>query len=274
MSKASKQTKVEVSSKASSSEQTTPVVVESAVDSKPKKNTAKKTETTPVTSSSSEAPVDSKKSKKSDVPVADVPVADATASKKVPRAKKAPVVESVEVSDQVAPEDSDVKKQRRQVNREEVDKTFDSLIQSVEDEIENNRKAENKKKSGGVKFLRTVSKHLKQLKVDFLRVTSKGVKKAKAERPNNSGFMKAVRVSGEMQKFAGVKDDQLISRVDVTKSICKYVKDNNLQNQDDRRQFTPDEKLAKLLGTNTPLTYYNLQKNIQRHFLKDVPASK
>ena len=81
-------------------------------------------------------------------------------------------------------------------------------------------------------------------------------------------FMKPVKISREMQKFTGMRDDQLVSRVDVTKAICQYVKTNNLQNQSDRRQFTPDEKLGKLLGTSEPLTYYNLQKHIQPHFIK------
>jgi DNA topoisomerase-1 len=76
-----------------------------------------------------------------------------------------------------------------------------------------------------------------------------------------------------MQKFTGIKDDQLVSRVDVTKAICQYVKTNNLQNQADRRQFTPDEKLAKLLGTKEPLTYYALQKQIQPHFTKPVATA-
>ena len=80
--------------------------------------------------------------------------------------------------------------------------------------------------------------------------------------------MKPVKISKDMQKFTGFKDDQLVSRVDVTKSICNYVKEHNLQKQEDRRQFTPDEKLAKLLGTKEPLTYYALQQQIQPHFTK------
>jgi chromatin remodeling complex protein RSC6 len=80
--------------------------------------------------------------------------------------------------------------------------------------------------------------------------------------------MKPVKISKDMQKFTGLKEDQLVSRVEVTKSICQYVKEKNLQNQTDRRQFTPDEKLAKLLGTDKPLTYYALQQQIQPHFIK------
>jgi chromatin remodeling complex protein RSC6 len=103
-----------------------------------------------------------------------------------------------------------------------------------------------------------------------MRVSAKRTRRQTVPRSTNSGFMKPVKISRDMQKFTGLKDDQLVSRVDVTKAICQYVKTNNLQNQDDRRQFTPDDKLGKLLGTHEPLTYYNLQKHIQHHFIKST----
>lgn len=169
----------------------------------------------------------------------------------------------VEESAEAAP-----RKQRRQVTREDVEKSFDDLVQSVEEEIESLRKNDDKNKTKGVRFLRSVVKQVRQLKTDSLRVASKRTRRQGAPRSTNSGFMKPVKISKEMQKFTGLKDDQLVSRVDVTKSICQYVKSHNLQNEADRRQFTPDEKLAKLLGTAQPLTYYALQKQIQPHFIK------
>jgi chromatin remodeling complex protein RSC6 len=160
-----------------------------------------------------------------------------------------------------------VRKQRRQVTREDLERSFDSLLVLLDGEVESLRSDE-KVKGRGVRFLRTVAKQVRQLKTDSLRVSSKRVRRQTAPRSTNSGFMKPVKISRDMQKFTGLRDDQLVSRVDVTKAICQYVKTNNLQNQADRRQFTPDDKLAKLLGTQEPLTYYNLQKHIQHHFIK------
>lgn len=160
-----------------------------------------------------------------------------------------------------------VRKQRRQVTREDLERSFDSLLALLDSEVETLRN-DDKVKGRGVRFLRSVAKQVRQLKTDSLRVSSKRVRRQTAPRSTNSGFMKPVKISRDMQKFTGLKDDQLVSRVDVTKSICQYVKTNNLQNQADRRQFTPDEKLGKLLGTHEPLTYYNLQKHIQHHFIK------
>lgn len=161
------------------------------------------------------------------------------------------------------------RKQRRQVTREDLEQQFDSLVALLDAEVTQLRGEDGKKvRPVGQRFLRSVLKQVKQLRTDSMRVSSRRVRRQNAPRSTNSGFMKPVKISREMQKFTGMRDDQLVSRVDVTKAICQYVKTNNLQNQSDRRQFTPDEKLGKLLGTSEPLTYYNLQKHIQPHFIK------
>lgn len=197
--------------------------------------------------------------------------------KSASRSKRQPVQESVPQSQPVqesaaeassaAAADGVVRKQRRQVTREDLEQSFDALLTLLENEVEALRNDE-KVKGRGVRFLRSVTKQVRQLKSDSMRVSAKRTRRQNAPRSTNSGFMKPVKISRDMQKFTGLKDDQLVSRVDVTKAICQYVKTNNLQNQADRRQFTPDEKLGKLLGTHEPLTYYNLQKHIQHHFLK------
>ena len=195
--------------------------------------------------------------------------------KSASRSKRQPVVEPVpqsqpveESSAEASSSDAPVRKQsRRQVTREDLEQSFDSLLTLLENEVESLRSDE-KVKGKGVRFLRSVTKQVRQLKTDSMRVSAKRTRRQNAPRSTNSGFMKPVKISRDMQKFTGLKDDQLVSRVDVTKAICQYVKTNNLQNQADRRQFTPDDKLGKLLGTHEPLTYYNLQKHIQHHFVK------
>jgi chromatin remodeling complex protein RSC6 len=178
-------------------------------------------------------------------------------------APPAPVAEAADPADDQAPT------KRRQVTRDDVEKEFDALLLTLDEEIESIRKNDDKNKSKGVRFLRAVYKRVRQLRSDTLRVATKKVRRtSSSSAAGNSGFMKPVKISKDMQKFTGLKEDQLVSRVDVTKSICQYVKEKNLQNQADRRQFTPDEKLAKLLGTDQPLTYYALQQQIQPHFIK------
>jgi len=225
----------------------------------------------------------SKSSVSKDVKEVQAPVAVATPvveePQKASRKKKAesapvpvptPAPEPVAAADAAVGESADeAVSKRRQVTRDDVEKDFDALLQSLDEEIESIRKNDDKNKSKGVRFLRAVYKRVRQLRTDSLRVASKKVRRVSSTSATvNSGFMKPVKISKDMQKFTGLKEDQLVSRVEVTKSICQYVKEKNLQNQADRRQFTPDEKLAKLLGTDKPLTYYALQQQIQPHFIK------
>jgi upstream activation factor subunit UAF30 len=205
-------------------------------------------------------------------PVVEAPVVTEVKVKKTKKTEKvaepvvevpAPVVEEVQ---------EEVVVKRRQVTRENVEEDFTALLKQIDDEIEVCRKSEDKSKAKGVRFLRSVSKQVRQLRSDSLRVASKKVRRAVTSTGSgNSGFMKPVNVSREMREFAGLKENQLVSRVDVTKAICKYVKDKNLQIETDRRQFTPDKHLASLLKTDKPLTYYALQQQIQPHFIKDGP---
>ena len=159
-------------------------------------------------------------------------------------------------------------KLRKAVSRDSVLEEFDSLLSVLDAEIEVLRKTP---KCGGVKFLRTVVKQVKLIRANSARVMKK---KTKTERknPSNSGFLKPVNISSEMAKFTGWNPTEPRSRVEVTKYICDYIKENNLQNPDDRRQIRPDPKLQKLLGLKGKedhgLKYYSLQTHLKRHFVK------
>ena len=169
-----------------------------------------------------------------------------------------------------------VTKKRRVVDRESVFASFDALQKQVEDEIDAVRSASDKSRVSGVRFLRSLNKSLKQLKKDTARAMKQKRKNPNRAKNTSSGFMKPVPISGEMSKFTGWNSAELKSRVDVTKYICGYIRDNNLQNPDDRRQIVPDKKLQALLKLDKkslkeePLTYYSLQKKIQPHFVKSA----
>jgi chromatin remodeling complex protein RSC6 len=161
-------------------------------------------------------------------------------------------------------------KKRRVPTKESVAVSFDDLVEFVEAEITNLR--ESPVKSKGVKFLRSLNKRLKTLRGQATRVMKQ---KQRTNRKNNenSGFLKPVQISPEMAKFTGWDHSQLRSRVDVTKYICEYIKENNLQNPQDRRQILADAKLSKLLKYDSktakdPLTYFRIQTHMKGHFSK------
>ena len=187
------------------------------------------------------------------------------------KAKKEKVVEEVEpevsdVEDNV--EDSSSVKKRLVPTKETVATEFDDLVGVIDEEIARLRESPGKAK--GVKFLRSLGKKVKSLRGHSVRVMKQ---KQKTNRKNNtnSGFLKPVIISKDMAKFTGWNPEELRSRVDVTKYICKYIRDNDLQNPEDRRQILADKKLAKLLEYSVdddekPLTYYRIQTYMKKHF--------
>jgi len=204
-----------------------------------------------------------KKTKKS------IPVTSSKKKVSVKSTKKvAEVAPQVDTEKVVAPPATP--KKRRVPTRESVLEDFETLIMSVEDEIKLLR--EGPAKTKGVRFLRSLNKNIKLLRNRTARVMKQ---KRKTGRTNNknSGFLKPVAISKEMARFTGWDPKELRSRVDVTKYICQYISENDLQNPEDRRQIKPDAKLQKLLGFNPkkssePLRYYSLQTHLKHHFPK------
>jgi hypothetical protein len=85
-----------------------------------------------------------------------------------------------------------------------------------------------------------------------------------------SGFLKPTLISNELAEFLGKSAGTEMARTKVSKEINTYIKENGLQDTENDRKINPDEKLRKLLGlTNEDeLTYFNLQKYLNPHFIK------
>lgn len=175
------------------------------------------------------------------------------------------VEQNVDVQETDIPQDDGrgVYKKKTKLTREELDEQFSVFLNSIQELGTTITDSKTKKL---VKNLLKDGKTLKQN-------TLKTMKKSKSTTSNTkSGFMKPVRISKEMASFAGWNEDDLRSRVDVTRYIWQYIQENNLQNPNDKRQFTVDKKLSKLLShspNDEPLTYPRLQKKIQYHFVKE-----
>lgn len=212
---------------------------------------------------------------------AKAPKTKRTTKKEVQMEEALPQVEEAPPQEELVEEISDVEnvssasdKKRRVPTRDSVLESFDELITTIDDEIA--RLRESPQKTKGVKFLRTVNKNLKTIRSQSTRVM-KHRNRSNRKNNNNSGFLKPVQISKEMAKFTGWDTSELRSRVDVTKFICNYIKENNLQNPADRRQIVADNKLAKLLDydskkTNEPLTYYRIQSYMKKHFIPPPQA--
>ena len=85
-------------------------------------------------------------------------------------------------------------------------------------------------------------------------------------------FERPTQVTAELLTFLGKPAGTLMSRSEVTKAVNEYVKAHNLK---DKHAINPDGPLRTLLtvGTEENLTYFNLQRYLNRHYVKAaVPA--
>lgn len=115
----------------------------------------------------------------------------------------------------------------------------------------------------------------------LLKLHNKEIKESRKNRRNKnssarkdikSGFNKPTPVPEAVASLFDIEEGTLLARTVVTKMIYKYIKDNELQNPEDKRQIKPDKKLKKL---------FKLQKgdkimfeNFQTHMKKLYPPSK
>jgi upstream activation factor subunit UAF30 len=85
-------------------------------------------------------------------------------------------------------------------------------------------------------------------------------------------FERPTKVTEELLTFLGKPKDTLLSRSEVTKAVNNYVKEKGLKNKHD---IKPDAALKKLLaiGEGEPLTYFNLQRYLNRHYVKAPVAA-
>ena len=116
--------------------------------------------------------------------------------------------------------------------------------------------------------LRRVAKVVqKQLKVAQSKKKKK-VKDPNAPKRAPAGFAKPTPLSGELCNFLGVDESTLIARTDVTRKITEYIKANNLQNPDNKREIVLDAPLRKLLNppADVTVTFFTLQTYLKNHF--------
>ena len=89
-----------------------------------------------------------------------------------------------------------------------------------------------------------------------------------------NGFSKPMNLSKELTAFLEVSEDTMLARTEVTKLINKYVKEHNLQNPENKREFALDDKLKTIIKAqdNEQVTFFNLQKFMSPHYLNPAPA--
>lgn len=119
------------------------------------------------------------------------------------------------------------------------------------------------------KELKAIRKELRKIKAFIEDPTGEKA----AARSQNNGFKKPLQVSPELRAFLGLGPEDRISRADVTKKVNVYLEAHNLKNG---QNITMDETLKKLLEppADTQITFLNIQKYINPHFVKEPKETK
>lgn len=119
--------------------------------------------------------------------------------------------------------------------------------------------------------VKSIQLSLKQLTKEFekqRKIIDKVQKKREKAKKSPSGFAKPCKISDELCDFIGVAKGTEQSRTDITRYINSYVKEHNLNNPQNRREFFPDKKLKAILNVKDgeKVTYFILQRLIAHHF--------
>lgn len=115
--------------------------------------------------------------------------------------------------------------------------------------------------------LKKVEKDTKKKVKSLERQIKKKTRSTKNKKP--SGFAKPMKLSNELCGFLNKQNGTKMARTQVTKELIKYIKENKLQNPENKKNIIPDKKLKSLLeiNENDNLNYFNIQSFMNKHFI-------
>ena len=110
---------------------------------------------------------------------------------------------------------------------------------------------------------KSYNKKIKNMEKEVKKNKSKGNRKP-------SGFAVPTKITNELCDFMKLDHGTAVARTEVTQYIISYIKEKKLQDEKNGRKIKPDKALKSLLNVkkNEDLTYFNLQKYMNKHFVK------
>ena len=95
-------------------------------------------------------------------------------------------------------------------------------------------------------------------------------KRKRSGKRKPSGFAVPTKISDKLCDFMDKPHGSEVARTEVTQYIINYIKSHKLQYHKNRKIIKPNMKLKSLLETSPKdeITYFNLQKYMNKHFLK------
>mmetsp|Transcript_29371 Transcript_29371/g.43863 ORF Transcript_29371/g.43863 Transcript_29371/m.43863 type:complete len:366 (+) Transcript_29371:344-1441(+) len=95
-------------------------------------------------------------------------------------------------------------------------------------------------------------------------------KKKKEQKKKAPGMQAPYRLSDDLVAVVG---KSILPRPQVTQALWKYIRENDLQNPEDKREILCDAKLKRVLGGNSKVTMFSMNKYITAHLLEKMDKS-
>jgi chromatin remodeling complex protein RSC6 len=76
-----------------------------------------------------------------------------------------------------------------------------------------------------------------------------------------------MNLSKELEKFLTVDKGTKLTKAEVMKNVSTYIKEKNLQIQEDKRKFLPNKELSKIFGIKKAqnMTFVEINKHVTPH---------
>ncbi|HEX5581559.1 MAG TPA: SWIB/MDM2 domain-containing protein [Gemmatimonadaceae bacterium] len=84
----------------------------------------------------------------------------------------------------------------------------------------------------------------------------------KSARKPNAAFMKPMKPSAELAQVVGAQPQP---RSEITKRVWDYIKKNNLQDPENKRQINADDKLRPVFGGKKSVSMFEMTKLVNGH---------
>jgi upstream activation factor subunit UAF30 len=84
------------------------------------------------------------------------------------------------------------------------------------------------------------------------------------KKPRKTGLSVKKEISAELASFLGKGPSELVARTDIVKGMWDYIKANELQNPENKREIFLDKKMKKVFGCDT-FTMFTMNKYLGAH---------
>ena len=130
--------------------------------------------------------------------------------------------------------------------------TLDTLYKGLYDEL-----------TVAGKQVRTVQDGFKDMFKEFKLLDRQN--KQKKKRPQVP-----LTLSKDLENFLSVEHGTKLTKAQVMKNISSYIKEKNLQVQENKRQFIPNKELSKIFKLKKPhsMTFVEINKHVSHHLSK------